>query len=120
MNLQDIATILGMVSILITGANFVALGLFKTFWSLTFTRKEKSDEERFKKIEKDIAEHKIATSKDKEENEAFRHEYKTTVKGLYVLIESKFKDFDRHFDDFKELVVTKIDLAISKNLFICF
>ena len=55
------------------------------------------------------------TLAEQKENEAFRHKYKTTVESLYLLIESKFTDFDKHFMDFKDLIQTKIDLAISKN-----
>jgi hypothetical protein len=57
------------------------------------------------------------TSSDQKENEAFRHKYKTTVENLYMLIESKFKDFSKQFEAFEKLIDTKLDLnkAINKN-----
>jgi len=52
---------------------------------------------------------------DQKENEAFRHKYKTTVEHLCTLIESKFTDFSKQFDAFKELIDTKLDLNKEKN-----
>ena len=57
----------------------------------------------------------IKTNKDREENSQFRHKHESSVKSLYVLIETKFSDSSKHWEDFKELITTKIDLAISKN-----
>jgi uncharacterized protein YoxC len=55
------------------------------------------------------------TSSDQKENEAFRHKYKTTVEHLCTLIESKFTDFSKQFDAFKELIDTKLDLNAEKS-----
>ena len=55
------------------------------------------------------------TSSDQKENEAFRHKYKTTVEHLCTLIESKFTDFSKQFDAFKELIDTKLDLSTEKS-----
>jgi len=52
---------------------------------------------------------------DQKENEAFRHKYKTTVENLYMLIESKFSDFSKQFEGFKELIEVKLDLNKEKN-----
>lgn len=115
MDLKDIAALAGIASIIFTGINFVVMTVAKVFWNLTFNKKKEDDEKRFVKIEGEIFAIKESASRDKEENEAFRHKYKTTVDSLYILIESKFKDFDKHFCDFKELIQAKIDLAIAKN-----
>lgn len=115
MTLEDVSTIVGIASIFIAGANFVVITVARAFWNLTFKTKEKNDEKRFARIDEEIEKLKQNHLEEKGENEAFRHKYKTTVEGLYLLIESKFKDFDKHFADFKEMMSDKIDLAISRN-----
>lgn len=111
MNLQDIATIIGIASIFITGANFVIISIAKSFWSLTY----KKTESRVLDIERKLGEIEDKLEKESKENEAFRHKYKTTVDTLFLLIESKFQDFDKSFISFKELIITKIELAIARN-----
>lgn len=55
------------------------------------------------------------TSSDQKENEAFRHKYKTTVEHLCTLIESKFTDFSKQFEGFKELIEVKLDLNTERS-----
>ena len=104
MELQDFATIGAILATVFSGINFVVISIAKTFWSLTY----KKTEERLTKLESE-------TNKDRAENEAFRHKYKATTESIYILLDSKFSDFDKHFQDFKELIETKIDLAVSRS-----
>ena len=55
------------------------------------------------------------TSSDEKKNEAFRHKYKTTVEHLCTLIESKFTDFSKQFENFKELIEVKLDLNTERS-----
>lgn len=104
MTIGDISSIAGIASMVISGALFVVLAVSRVFWNLTF-----------KKLETEVLELKKNTALEKENNESFRHKHKASVEGLAEVIKIKFEDFDKQFSHFQDLMVTKIDLAISKN-----
>lgn len=104
-----IATALGILGILLGGALWV-LQLVTRLSNkiITIERDNKETKEEISALKK-------STDEDREKNSQFRHKHESSVKSLYVLIETKFSDSSKHWEDFKELIATKIDLAISKN-----
>lgn len=104
-----VATALGILGILLGGALWV-LQLVTRLSNKIITLERDCQETRTK-----LNALEIKTDEDREENSQFRHKHESSVKSLYVLIETKFSDSSKHWEDFKELIITKIDLAISKN-----
>lgn len=98
MNIQDIASLAGIAAVLIGGANFVIIAIARTFWKLTFDKKEKDDNEKFKKIDERLSLLEEFESK----NKYFRHNFDAVtqaleqhitreIKHLEEVIELKFK-----------------------------
>jgi len=100
MSWQDIASIVGIAAIMISGANWVVLLIAKGFWNLVI----KKIEERLCKLEK-----------MEEKSEAFRHKHEATVSSLVSLVETFKIDLDKRLDSFEQLILSRFDTAILKQ-----
>jgi L-arabinose isomerase len=108
-NLNTIATIFGITATIFGGI----------IWVVTIIGKVCSKVKEIEMTVDDVKEKLVIvdnrTSSEQKENEAFRHKYKTTVESLYILIESKFTDFSKQFEGFKQLIDLKLDLNTERN-----
>ena len=86
MDVQDIASIVGMASIFVAGANFVIIVVSKTFWRLTFERKEEDDIKKFDSLSKDLKSLRDEVRSHEEKNKYFRHNFETVTKNLEAYI----------------------------------
>ena len=100
MSLQDLATIVGIAAIMISGLNAVLIIIAKGFWNLVIRKLE----ERLTKLEK-----------AEEKNEAFRHKHEASVKSLLSLLETFKTDIDRRFDGFEKLLLSKLDTELLRQ-----
>jgi hypothetical protein len=87
MDLKDYASLAGILSILIVGANFVVMSL----WKLTFGVKVREDEKRFIRIETEVSELKKEVNEHEDKNKYFRHNFDSVTKNLEVYISSEIK-----------------------------
>ena len=122
MDLDSLTKLAGLAAFVLTGAHFVIL----TFFKLTFGAKKIADELRFSQIESKIAKLEAEGRAESLKNNSFQHKYKTTLEGFIGAMDNRLEDLNKSmsarfidlfsgFDTFKELIETKMDLAISKN-----
>jgi serine protease inhibitor len=104
MNLQDLISIIGIASAIISGVNFILIAVAKAFWSLTH-----------KKLESDFLTLKKEFEQEKALSVEFRHKYQTAIESLTNLIEEKFRNFDQKLSDIKNGIQPEIRLAILIN-----
>lgn len=100
MDWKDIASIIGIAAIMISGANWVIMLVARGFWNLTI-----------KKMEERIAKLEVSETR----NEAFRHRHEASIKSLMVLLETFKSDIDLRFDNFEKLILSRIDAAVLRQ-----
>jgi triphosphoribosyl-dephospho-CoA synthetase len=126
-DISTLSIVLGIIATLLSGAIWVMAMASRISSRVT------NEKNRITKLENDLSDLRISanlkiekvefnqkelqalTNSEKEVNEAFRHKYKTSLDHLCELIEMKFTDFDKSFNQFRELIATKIDLAVAKS-----
>lgn len=101
MTINDLASLAGILSILICGANFVVMGIARSFWKLTF-----------EELKKEMHYLKKDYETEKEKSVAFRHEYKGVSQNLFAHIENEIKFLSARFDSF-ERNVGKLEKAVE-------
>jgi hypothetical protein len=122
MDLDFLYKLAGLAAFIIAGAHFVVMSFFK----MTFGTKKLADELRFTQIEAKAAKLEAEFRAESAQNNAFKHKYKTTLEGFIGAMDNRLEDLDKSmssrftdlfvgFTTFKELIETKIDLAISRN-----
>jgi len=91
MDLTSLYEIAGIAAFVIGGANFVVIVVAKTFWKLTFEKKQTDDEKRFQNIEADLEKIEVKIFEHEEKNKFFRHNFDSVTKSLEILISSEIK-----------------------------
>ena len=105
MDLTFIYEIIGIASFVIAGVNFIVIVIAKTFWKLTFEKKQQDDEKRFQKIE--ITLEKL--NQNEEKNKFFRHNFNSVTKSLESLISSEIKHFSKLIEVQIQNILEKIN-----------
>ncbi len=112
MDLDSLYKLTGLAAFIIGGANFVVVLVAKTFWKLTFERKEKEDLDKFKKLHEEIKEIRVITETHESKNAIARHNFEVVTKSVYERMDSFelsiTKTITNGFQNVKELFDEKI------------
>lgn len=112
MEVDFLYKILGIAAFIIGGANFVVALVAKTFWQLTFKRKEMEDEKKFKDLGDKIREMEVSMQDHESKNSITRHNFDVVTKSVYsrmdLMEESLTKAINNGFGNIKELFDEKI------------
>lgn len=122
MDLDSLYKLAALASFILAGAHFVVM----TFFKITFGAKKVADELRFNQLEIKITKLETDLRAESFQNNTFQHKYKTTLEGFIGAMDNRLEDLDKSmssrftdlfagFSTFKELIETKIDLAISRS-----
>jgi hypothetical protein len=102
MDANFILQIVGVIAAVVSGINFVLVGLAKVFWKFTF---ETQKQELLKlKEEFEI---------DREKNTKFRHEYKGVTKNLWQHIENEIKLISVKIEGMQKVFI-KLESVVDK------
>lgn len=112
MDLESLYELTGVAAFVIGGANFVVVLVARTFWKLTFERKEKEDEKKFKRLDDEINTIKAAIDTHESKNAIARHNFDVVTKSVYERMDSFelsiTKAISSGFQNMKELFDEKI------------
>lgn len=118
MDLDSLYKLAGIAAFIIGGANFVVVLVAKTFWKLTFERKEKEDESKFKKIDDQIEMIKSSIDSHESKNVIARHNFDVVTKSVYNRMDSFelsiTKAIESGFQNMKGIFDEKIKLFDEK------
>lgn len=98
----DLLQITGVVAAIVSGVNFVLVGLAKVFWKLTFEQQKKTLQSLKEEVEK-----------EKEKNTSFRHEYKGVTSSLWSHIENEIKLISVKIEEMQKVFV-KLESVVDK------
>lgn len=100
--IKDIASLFGIISVILSSINYFFISIIKSFWRLTFDKKVEEDKVRFEKIEEDL--NKIKT------------ELKSDVRSLEENIKKSIKEhITSEIEHLKELIELKFALLKDKR-----
>ena len=104
-----ISIILSIIGVLMGGAIWVLSLIYRVSSQIT------TEKNRINSLEKNHDDLKKITEKEKEENEAFRHKYKTSLDQMRELFAIQMESLQKSIANTKETLCLKIDLALEKK-----
>ena len=102
-----ISVILSIIGVLTGGAIWVLSLIYRVSSQIT------NEKNRINALEKNHDDLKKITEKEKEENEAFRHKYKTSLDQMRELFKIQMESLQKSIESTKEILLAKIDLALK-------
>lgn len=99
MDLDSLYKLAGIVAFFLGGWNFVVVLVAKTFWKLTFQRKEEEDKKTFEKIDEKINAIKDSVDSHESKNAIARHNFDVVTQSVYEKMDAMEKSISLKIQD---------------------